>query len=177
MVKLHVKISPASVNDVVDIQELLRTTWLSTYPNKEHGITKKHIQQLVKSITSQEVIQKKQMLVADMPSHVHLSVAKQGEGVVGICAGSKMENRAHLKSLYIHPDMQGKGVGTLLWNEFKSWSAGSQEVYLHVATYNYKAINFYQKMGFVDTGKRFIEDRYTFLDGKSIPQVEMKYYF
>jgi ribosomal protein S18 acetylase RimI-like enzyme len=76
--------------------------------------------------------------------------------------------------IYVLPEYQGKGIGKLLWNELSKYLDINKETFVEVATYNENAIKFYEKLGFVDTNKRFTDERFRMRSGGIIPQMEMK---
>jgi ribosomal protein S18 acetylase RimI-like enzyme len=45
---------------------------------------------------------------------------------------------------------------------------------VEVATYNANAIRFYEGLGFVDTGKRMSDPKFTMKSGAIIPEMEMR---
>ena len=71
------------------------------------------------------------------------------------------------------PAYQGQGVGSALLADFILWAGEGSDVTVHVATYNAQAIAFYERKGFVDTGKRFAEERFRMKSGNLIPEMEM----
>ena len=84
------------------------------------------------------------------------------------------EEKNQLQMIYVLPEYQGKGIGKLLWNEVKKYLDKTKETYVELVTYNENAIKFYQKLGVVDTGKRFLEERFRMKSGNILPQMEMK---
>ena len=98
---------------------------------------------------------------------------KEGDRVVGVCGARDKGSLVHLGSLYILPDSQGKGIGSMLMQELLEWTGPDKTLSLHVATYNKNALSFYEKWGFEDTGKRLTEDRFRMASGNSLPELEM----
>lgn len=166
-------IIPMSPTYLETVQQAVFRTWLQTYPNAKLGITETHIREVIKpTLTADEIKKWKDFLQNLDTNHIYSYVALIDEMVVGVCRGLKDDNTATLKSLYIVPEYQRKGIGTALWQHFKAWANIPQYI-VNVATYNEQAICFYEKLGFVPTGKTFSEERFTFSDGKSIPEMEM----
>jgi GNAT superfamily N-acetyltransferase len=67
---------------------------------------------------------------------------------------------------------QGKGVGSALFNAILPHV--DKDLIVYVAPYNERAIQFYEKLGFKDTGKPFTEDRHIMpISGVTIPEMEM----
>lgn len=65
----------------------------------------------------------------------------------------------------------------MFWKEILKFFASTdskKDVIVHLAVYNLKAIEFYKKLGFVDTGKRFSEEAYKMpISGVIVPEMEM----
>lgn len=166
-----IEIAMAKPEDAAAIQDVQYRAWLATYPNKEHGITAGAIEDRYKD--RQQRLQKKQEEIKNLPPNIKVLVAKDRQKVIGFIRVSKGENRNQLQTLYVLPDYQGKGVGGSLWEEIKSFLEREKATFVHVATYNENAVTFYEKMGFVDTGKRFTNDR-MFKSGLPIPEMELE---
>ena len=49
----------------------------------------------------------------------------------------------------------------------------AKDTYVDVAEYNQRAIDFYTKLGFVDTGRRHQEERFRMKSGAIITEMEM----
>lgn len=49
----------------------------------------------------------------------------------------------------------------------------AKNIIVQVATYNTNAIAFYERFGFVDTGKRWSDERFRMKSGAVIPELEM----
>ncbi|ROQ39790.1 ribosomal protein S18 acetylase RimI-like enzyme [Frondihabitans sp. PhB188] len=62
-----------------------------------------------------------------------------------------------LVGVYVAPDFRGAaaGVADLLLDAVEAWADGyGEELFLHVHEDNRRAVRFYEKRGFVDTGRR-----------------------
>lgn len=162
--------------DIVQIQELFYKTWLDTYPNKEAGITKEDIKEHFKDRLSPETLERRRRGLLTESENQFFFVAKDGEKVVGICRLMKRENCNQLQAIYVLPEYQRKGVGHMLWEKTLTLIDPKKEYIVQVATYNERAINFYKKLGFVDNGKRFAEEKHRMPISKSlIPEMEMTF--
>jgi ribosomal protein S18 acetylase RimI-like enzyme len=60
--------------------------------------------------------------------------------------------------MYVSPKAQGTGIGGKLIRKALEWHGDEQEVYLHVVSYNDSAIGFYERYGFLKTGKILPEE-------------------
>ena len=158
-----------------EIQSVYAETWLSTYPNTEYGITREDIEAMNARSLLPEVIEKRKAGFEKMltDEKYYFKVATLEGKIVGVCGGEDKEGSAHLKSIYVLPDFQGKGVGSMLLADFLAWAERFDTVTVHVAVYNKQAIAFYERNGFVDNGKRFSEERFRMESGNTIPEQEM----
>ncbi|MBI2610790.1 GNAT family N-acetyltransferase [Candidatus Kaiserbacteria bacterium] len=78
-----------------------------------------------------------------------------------------------MDSNYVLPEYQNRGVGKFFWAAALKFLDLSKDTIVNVATFNENAIAFYAKLGFVDTGKCFTDERYRFRSDANIPQMEM----
>lgn len=166
-------IRAARVEDVEGIQQVFYITWLSTYPNEECGITTEDVHDRFKDVMSPERLEKRRRDIGDKASSKQLFVAVVDEQIVGVCRVSKEELHNKLDALYVLPEYQGQGIGTALWKGALIYLGTHKDILVAVATYNTKAIAFYARRGFVDTDRRFIEERLQMKSGSNIPQMEM----
>lgn len=161
-------------SDVKDIQQVFYETWLATYPNDEAGITIDDIEERFKNRFSDSALQKR---IDDMMSETGeklFLVAKDDVKVVGVCKLVKTELYNDLMAIYVLPRCQRMGVGLMFWEKAKEFFGTEKDIIVQVATYNNKAINFYKKLGFVDTGKRFTQEFLKMpVSGSYIPEMEL----
>ena len=62
----------------------------------------------------------------------------------------------------------------MFWKKAKEFFDKSKDIIVQVAIYNKQAISFYKKLGFIDTGKRFSDEKYKMpISGAVIPEIEM----
>lgn len=170
----HVTIVDAQPEDAQAIVNVLHKTWLATYPNKELGITVEDIEESYKDSFLDENLKKLADKIARLNTNEKRLVAKVGDSIVGVSTMVKNEDNNQLKTIYVLPEFQGKGIGYMLWEEGKKFCDPMKKTIVHVATYNQKAIDFYKKLGFVDTGKRFSDDMVRGRKmGVQIPEMEM----
>lgn len=166
-------IEPATPEDVKGMQEVFYKTWLATYPNEEVGITVDDIEDKFKDAFTEEILIRRAEQITHLPQGHALFFAKDGDTVVGLCRVIKSETENRLQAIYILPEYQGRGIGTLLWNEAKKVFDENKDIVVAVAEYNQNAINFYTKLGFEDTGKRWKDEKFTMKSGAQIPEMEM----
>lgn len=171
--KMDIKISLAQPDDAKSIQEIFYKTWLDTYPNKEFGITVEDIEDKFKDALTEEKLKKRIETIINPPEGQTLFVAKDRNNILGVCRVEKNNQGNRLRLIYVAPEFQGKGVGSLLWNQAKTVLDMSKDTVVDVVTYNTKAIDFYKKLGFEDTGKRFSDEKFTMKNGATMPEMEM----
>jgi ribosomal protein S18 acetylase RimI-like enzyme len=148
---------------------LSKTTWLDTYPNKEHNITKKDI--LSKNFISKERLFRWRNTIKNSgKKNIYICVAKDGKKNVGFCVVSKRKNFNKLNTLYVLPEYQGMGIGTKLLDKSIKWLNNDNKIFVWVVSYNKKGINFYKKYGFIETGRTSNKRR---LNGKVIPETQL----
>lgn len=169
---MEIKITPPVVEDAQGIMECVYKSWLDTYPNEEIGITKDDIEDKFKNLD--EKVERQKQRIINTPENEKRIVAKC-DGVVVGCANLVLnEHNNQLGMIYILPEYQRRGIGHMLWSELKKYCIPDKSTIVEVATYNIKAIEFYKKLGFVDTGKRFTEEKTRMKSGALIPEMEME---
>lgn len=88
-------------------------------------------------------------------------VAEQDGHLVGMLMGTvepHEEGQVHLFKLYIHPDHFAQGIGKQLWQGYRQHLAsGVKRVDLEVEPQNARAIQFYTRLGFQETGISEVE--------------------
>jgi len=169
-----IEIRKAKREDVRIIQDVFYKTWLATYPNEKIGITKEDIEERFKKRLSKEAIQKRIEHICDMSGNYLFLVATNGDSVIGVCRLEKTADYFQIMAIYVLPEYQRNGIGKMFWEEAKKYFRKEKDIIVQVAIYNTKAISFYQKLGFTDTGKRFTEENLRMpLNGVAIPEMEM----
>ena len=171
---MEIKITDATPDDVLGIQKVFHKTWVATYPNEEHRITLEDIEHRFNDAYAEERLSKRREEILTMGSNAKMLVAKDGQEVVGLCRMNKNEEKNQIHAIYVLPEYQGKGIGTMFWKEALNFFDAKKDIVVEVATYNKKAISFYSKLGFTDTGKRFTEDRLRMRNGADLPEMEMR---
>jgi len=171
---MSIVISVASdPSDARAMQEVYYKAWLETYPNRGAGITREDIVESWKEAFTEERLKKAEQRIVNQDNNETLIFAKDGSRLVGVARIVRHEEKNELQSIYVLPEYHGQGIGTKLWESLRKYSTPSQKTTVSVATYNLKAINFYKKLGFIDTGRRFTEERFRFKSGSIIPEMEM----
>jgi diamine N-acetyltransferase len=156
---LNIQIRPVTPPDVPAISALAREIWQATYPGI---ITQEQIDFMLEQRYGHE------RLYDDLEdADKWLDQAFQGDRRVGFAFSEIRRGEFKLDKLYIHPDVQRKGVGGQLIAHVAARAAklGYPCVILAVNKRNEKAINSYMKYGFTvretivdDIGRGYVMD-------------------
>ncbi|MDH5533546.1 MAG: GNAT family N-acetyltransferase [Candidatus Pacebacteria bacterium] len=168
------KIRTTTLADAQAIFNIQKKTWLNTYPNEKYGVYAKDIAE--KFADEERVISKiGRWLSSDNQDHQGW-VAKDGDKVIGFARTYRKEDKIMLGAIYVLSEYQRQGLGKKLLEkvlEFQDRKKDKIEaIWLEVAIYNNKAINFYKKAGFeLIKGS---EGKFKVGEGKFIPTIKMK---
>lgn len=165
-----IEILDVSPGDELGIIQLLKETWLATYPNKKYNITREDI--LKKDWESKERLEKWKKIIAENGKNgVFNFVAKEENKVVGFCQVVKEKDYNELKIIYVLPEHQGKGIGKMLANKAMTLLDSIKDTITEVVEYNKGAVGFYKKLGFVEFEKG---NGHEVPNGKIMPTIRMK---
>ncbi len=151
MPKNTINIRLATTDDAQSIRQVQHDAWIATYPNKEQGITLEAIRQRVSKYLTAEYIQKLKVLMAD-PKHCSW-VAMDRFGIVGYSTAMRHAEANHLQAIYVLPAYHGLDVGGQLIQSALAWLGNEKNIHVEVASYNGRAIRFYEKHGFRKNGE------------------------
>lgn len=143
----EINISPATASDASGIYNVRRETWLATYPNEEYDVTVEAIERKFPPEDIEKTQKIADRIIAKKPTE-HEWVAKHLDEVVGWVAAKQEGNEADILALYVLPDYQRHQVGRKLIKIAIEWAGEDKKIRLEVASYNTKAIRFYEKLGF-----------------------------
>ncbi len=163
----------AKPEDADEIEALLREAWLDTYVNEEFCITRDDIEQRFRDRATQDAVKKRRLRLSAAKAGEKAYVAKDGETIIGFCRILFGSEHNEIMSLYVLPEYQHQGVGSALVREADKYFKKQNETLAYTAAFNMKAINFYQKLGFADTGKRFENEKFRMKSGSIIPEILM----
>ncbi len=169
-----VTITTAQPDDAEGIKNVQYKTWLTTYPNAEAGITVDDIEDRFKDRVTPEAIQAQRLRLKDPQKGITVFVAKKDSAVVGACAVECGEKENYLKMLYVLPEFQGMKIGWSLWEEARKLFNTKNATFVLVADYNAKAIEFYNRLGFKDTGERITDERFRMKSGALLREMKMQ---
>jgi ribosomal protein S18 acetylase RimI-like enzyme len=90
---------------------------------------------------------------AESPSESDVTlIAKEDDRVVGIIRFVVFDDHIRVRTLYVHPEYTGRGIGTQLWAEALRHVPVDKKIIAYPALHT-KSIDWYKKMGFVETGE------------------------
>lgn len=165
----ELKIEKARPEDAERWCEIRKACWLQVYPNEESAISREDI--LLKDFDSPDQIKGWQDSFVN-PIGCKYYSAKIGRKVIGICIGYDHESINEIGAIYVDPEYHHQGIGRELIERAISGFEKKQRIKLNVVSYNQKAIEFYQKLGFRIIGP--IKDDFGKLpNGKVLPEIEM----
>lgn len=164
------KVRLTTINDAKAVFNVQKITWLDVYPNEKYGVKYNDI--LEKFSDEEKIINKLKKKIELYGEDTCGWVLDLDAKIVGFSKIYKVKGKSQIGAIYVLPEYQGKGFGKALLQEALEFLKDSKEVWLDVATYNQKAIDFYNKFDFhLVTGS---EDKHEILQGKFIPTVKMK---
>jgi ribosomal protein S18 acetylase RimI-like enzyme len=158
----------ARKTEITEIAQVAEKTWHVTYPGI---ITNEQITFMLARFYAAEVLS----AVFENENHYFFCIKEAGENtLIGFLHFLKTaENAFHLQKFYILPEFQQGGLGKKAFFEaVNEMNVGknSLEIRLNVNRCNFKAINFYFKIGFtieevkdIDIGKGFFMNDFIML--------------
>ena len=164
-------IEKAVVSDIEAIRIVQFKTWLNTYLNVECGITESYIKDRLDGPDGELIEQRLTRLrnaVAGVTAGSAVYVARSKNSLAGYVAPTLIDGQKHVGALYVLPEFQGQRLGTLLMQQVFDWHGLSENIFVHVGSYNLDAIRFYKRLGFEETGRDIIDD---VARGRGIPEI------
>jgi GNAT superfamily N-acetyltransferase len=149
--------------DARAVGEVHLRAWLETYPCTELGIDEAWIEQNVSFVDTPEGTAFRAALFAEQrlaPEQLLYRVVVEGGAIVGFLhAHVESDDTVTLDAIYLLDRVKGSGVADELMALLFEW-AGRRCMHLDVASYNARAIRFYQRHGFaLISGERLWLDR------------------
>lgn len=172
---MRAQITQATEQDISAIRSVQRSTWLETYPNKSLGITRGDI---AEKFAHDDSPAGRPLWLAERIAQLENArynawVARAEYEVVGYCIAEKEQTQNRIKALYVLPAFQKQGIGTALIDVAFAWLGVDKKIYIHVASYNTRAITFYQARGFAKTNVSVSDEVAALPSSKVIPEIEM----
>lgn len=151
-----INISKPKPEDAEGMNETIKKSWYATYITPEIGITKEDIDLMYAQSEKRQIEVFRSR--AEHPKDDDISlVAKDGEKVVGIIRIKIFPDHIRVRTMYIHPEYMGKGIGTNLWNEMQKLLPKGTPVVAY-PTEHTKSVDWYKKIGFVETGEKSVDN-------------------
>lgn len=167
----NIKISEAQPEDIKEVLEVQKITWLATYVNEEHGVTVADIES--KDFNSPTRIKSWQDRLLKDRELSNFWIAKVNNKIVAFCIANRESDKNKLVAIYVLPNYQGLGLGKQLIKQALVWCGDNKPIVLDVVTYNLKARSFYEKFGFKELGITPTEDLAALPSGKTLPEIRM----
>ena len=136
----------ATVADAVEIARIHRESAVETYVNERLGITREDMLKYVGDADEARLRWENHLRAKDPTAHT--AILKIGNRTVGFCRVRRGSNIGHVEMLYLDPAYSGKGMGGEIFQEGLQWLGDDQPIELEVASYNDRAIRFYERFGF-----------------------------
>ncbi|RJR26813.1 GNAT family N-acetyltransferase [candidate division WWE3 bacterium] len=166
-----IQIREAVKGDAEKIAEIERMSWLETYPNKDYGIEEEDIKQ--KFDTALDRIETIQEIIG-YQDHKYF-VAGAGDKIAGYFHGLKGLNENQVVEAYVLPEYQRQNIGRKGIEALLSWFGSERSVFVEIASYNLKSINFFKSLGFAEAeGARRKETWNILPSGNIIPLTFMR---
>lgn len=151
----EIKLIPASAEDILTISQLAKTIWNHYYLSI---ISQEQIDYMLQKMYSQESL-------ADQLSkkgHLFYFISSNKVPIGFISVNRESENNWFINKFYLDQKLAHQGIGTKTFTELIE-TIKPEKISLTVNRQNFKAINFYFKLGFkidhvadFDIGKGFV---------------------
>lgn len=147
---MPITIRDTTIEDLLPLRTMHGESWRDTYPNEDHGVSRKWVEERTASWITPGGIEKSKEHVKDIydhPDHFHKVAVANGK-MAGVVHVSKIKEKQHLEALYIAKEYYGTGLAQKLMDEALKWIDPDRPIDLQVVTYNERARVFYRKYGF-----------------------------
>ena len=161
----HPSLVSATQTDIPTISELAHKIWNQHYPSI---IGQAQIDYMLGKMYDKYSL-KEQILIK---KHRFYLIEFEGKAIGFISIYEESQNKWFIAKFYIDQTLAGKGLGASVFKEILSLTS-AQSIRLTVNRENYKAINFYFKLGFkiekvadFDIGQGYVMNDFVMLWGK-----------
>ena len=158
--------------DAEGMVEVIKSSWYATYITPEIGVTKEDIDAVYTQSEKKQIkaFQKR----AESPQENDFTfVAKENDRVIGIIRLVIMDEHIRVRTVYVHPDFTGKGIGTMLWNEAQKYMPPDKNLIAFPAKHT-KSIDWYKKIGFSETGEEKVDSEAMPISGIHLKTIKMQ---
>lgn len=167
-----ITISIPKPEDAEGMNEVIKSSWYSTYITPEIGITKEDIDTMYAQSEKQQIEAFRKRTELSKENDITL-VARDDDKIVGIIRLIILDDHVIVRTLYVHPNYTGKGIGTKLWNQAQKHMPSEKNIIAFPALHT-KSIDWYKKMGFVETGEQKIDDEAMPVSGIHLKTTKME---
>ncbi|MDO8335279.1 MAG: GNAT family N-acetyltransferase [Candidatus Saccharibacteria bacterium] len=172
-----ISIKSATPDEAEIICDIRDRAWIDAYPNPELGISPRDIEINAKGLHGEFVPKRiawfKGKLAKNDENWICYTAQINNVTVGFVIASTEDDGKKFINSIYIEPNFQGKGLGTMLMKKALDWLGSEKGIYLEVLSYNQNAIDFYKRFGFEKTDTVVPQEEGAPDYIKSLPQIEM----
>ncbi len=145
-------IREACFMDIEPMIKIRRACWINNYVNPDIGLTTEVLREINMLNDPQRDVWRERIMINRTRGVTFVATIE--EKVVGLCMiRYKYDLKNHLiYFLYVDPDYQRRGIGTLLLLQSHSWFGKGSNIIAMVVAYNEHALSFYRKHGYKDSG-------------------------
>lgn len=143
-------IREAAAEDAIPTRKMQAKSWLATYPSEENGVPYEWVKSRTDSWMTQEKLEESKKIFAEvtLSSKQFYRIAEHDGKIVGfIHIATKDDTTKELEAIYTEPTTFSTGLGAKLMEAALPFIEGS-DTGLTVASYNQRAIKFYEKYDF-----------------------------
>lgn len=138
----------ATVADAAEIARIQHESWLATYPNEAGGILREDIEKYLQSIDKQTASWQRGLRDEGVLTNIRTFILEDAQKTLGFCRVGKAAEFGVVDSLYLDPAFVEKGIGGEIFQRALEWLDAEKPIQLKVASYNGRAIRFYERFGF-----------------------------
>ncbi len=164
-----IKIEKPTLEDKKNIFDLYKKTWIDTYVSDAFSVSLFDIENFFSKITPETI------KISNVDNKVIRIIAKEDSKIVGFLEAFVLGEdplNGYIRTLYIDPEYQRKGIGSTMLFYVKENFKGINSVTLETAIFNKKGIDFYTKKGFhIDSNYNEV---FKIGDNKVIPLIKLK---
>lgn len=135
-----IKLKAAGIDDLDTIAALAKLIWNQHYPSI---IGQKQIDYMLGKLYNRESLLEQMQI----KNHRFYLIEMEGENIGFVSVHQEQKNEWFIPKFYINQTLAGKGYGTKVFEELLQFTQ-ADSIRLTVNRQNYKAINFYFKLGF-----------------------------
>ncbi|PYE29739.1 ribosomal protein S18 acetylase RimI-like enzyme [Rhizobium sp. PP-F2F-G38] len=145
---MHHYFRPITPDDSADLEKLWRTSWTLTYGL---SLGPDALSKMLKDLDDNGVAS----MLPGTGERGYCMVRK--DEISGTAVIIERGDTAYLWGMYVHPQQQRKGLGSLLLKGVAKAITDAQKVEIRVLGSSPQALAFYQKHGFVESGREAVD--------------------